>query len=102
MFVAATSFLYQASLNAIGPLVTAVVGLLLVGLVVNFITRQRRTGDRLTILSTLSSASLRRRQARCISTLRPTGELAMPMMARPGLRQGDAIIKNSVNCERGC
>lgn len=39
MTVAATSFWYQAALNAIGPLITAVVGLLLVGLAVNFVTR---------------------------------------------------------------
>jgi adenylate kinase family enzyme len=46
MTVTATSFWHQAVLNAIGPLITAVFGLLLVGLAVNFITRavqDRRT-----------------------------------------------------------
>jgi len=39
MTLTATSFWYQAALNAIGPLITAVVGLLLAGLAVNFVTR---------------------------------------------------------------
>lgn len=39
MVLLTTSFWYQAALNAVAPLVTAVVGLLLVGLAINFITR---------------------------------------------------------------
>jgi hypothetical protein len=39
MTLTAVSFWQQATLNAIGPLTTAVVGLLLVGLAINFVTR---------------------------------------------------------------
>ena len=39
MTFTATSFWYQAALNAVGPLVTAIAVTLLAGLLVNFITR---------------------------------------------------------------
>jgi hypothetical protein len=40
----ATSFWYQAGLNAVGPFVTAIVGSLLIGILVQAITRVRRSG----------------------------------------------------------
>jgi hypothetical protein len=39
MTMMATSFWYQAAINAVGPVVSAIAGVLLAGLVVNYITR---------------------------------------------------------------